>query len=109
MSKNGMIIDSHTSTHKDLKKLKGDKNLKYQLVTSKRSLEAITGKEIVSIAYPGCVADERSFSIVERKGYKLGFSCGRGIYHTFKNRFYLSRVHIYSNIESFKKAITKGL
>ncbi len=109
MSKNGMVIDSHTSTHKDLKKLKGDKNFKYQLVTSKRSLEEVTGKEIVSIAYPGCVADSRTFSIVERKGYKLGFACGRSIYHTYKNRFNLSRVHIYSNMESFKRAITKGL
>lgn len=109
MSKNGMVIDSHTSTHKDLKRLKGSKNFKYQLIDSKDKLEKLTKKNISSIAYPGCVADSRTFKIVKEAGYKVGFSCGRSIYHRYKNRFYLSRVHVYSNMTSFKKAITKGL
>ena len=109
MVKDGMIVDSHTSTHRDLKKLQGTKNFKFQLVDSKEKLEKTTGQEIVSIAYPGCVADKRSFDIIKKNGYLLGFSCGRTIMHRYSRRFYLSRVHVYSDMERFKKALTKGL
>jgi len=109
MVKNGMVVDSHTSTHRDLKKLKGEKNFKYELKSSRKKLESITEQPIVSIAYPGCVADKRTFDVLKEYGYKVGFSCGRSIYHKYKNRYYLSRVHIYSNMDSFKRAITKGL
>jgi len=109
MVKNGMIIDSHTSTHRDLKRLKGDNNFRYELKTSKKTLEGITGQKIVSIAYPGCVADKRTLDVLKGYGYQVGFSCGRSIYHRYKNRYYLSRVHVYSNMDSFKRAITKGL
>lgn len=109
MSKDGMIIDSHSSTHKDLRVLNNKKQLKYEITSSKYKLQNITGQNIVSIAYPGCVADKESFEVVGSTGYKLGFSCGRTIYHYYKNRFYLSRIHVYSNMTSFKKALTVGL
>lgn len=109
MSKNGMVIESHTSTHRDLKKLKGDKNFRYELKSSKDALEGITKKKIVSIAYPGCVADNRTFNVLSNFGYEIGFSCGRSIYHRYKNRYYLSRVHVYSDMNSFKKALVRGL
>lgn len=109
MSKNGMIIDSHTSTHKDLTKLKKASDFKYQLVTSKKTLEAITGKTIESIAYPGCVGYKQSSKIIESAGYEVAFSCGKSIYHSYKNRFNLSRIHVFSNMTSFKRALTIGL
>lgn len=109
MAKHGMIIDSHTSTHRDLKRLKGDKNFRYELKTSKKTLEGTTGQTIASIAYPGCVADSRTLNVLKDYGYRIGFSCGRSIYHKYKNRYYLSRVHVYSNMDSFKRAITRGL
>lgn len=109
MAKNGMVINSHTSTHRDLKRLKGEKNFKYELRSSKKKLEGITGKTAVSIAYPGCAADSKTFNLLKGYGYQIGFSCGRSIYHRYKNRYYLSRVHVYSNMESFKRALTRGL
>lgn len=109
MARNGMIIDSHTSTHRDLKRLKGTKNLDFELRKSKRTLRNITNQGVVSIAYPGCVADSRTFKIVKEAGYKVGFSCGSSIYHRYRNRYYLSRVHVYSNMSSFKKMLNSGM
>lgn len=109
MSRKGMIIDSHTTMHENLKNVKSTKQLKYELVRAKKDLEKITGKEILSIAYPGCVADNRSFKIVKENGYQLGFSCGKTIYHKYSNRFYLSRVHVFNDMARFKRALTVGL
>jgi len=109
MHKAGMIIDSHTTMHEDLKRVKSTKQLKYELVSSKKALEAVTHQTIVSIAYPGCVADNRTFKIIKANGYKLGFSCGSGIDHFYKNRYYLSRVHVFNDMYRFKKALSWGL
>lgn len=109
MSNNGMIIDSHSSTHKDLKVLDNRNQLRYEINSSKAKLQGITNKKIVSIAYPGCVGDSQSFNQVASSGYLLGFSCGRTIYHYYSHRFYLSRVHVYSNMTSFKNALAYGL
>lgn len=109
MARGGMIIDSHTSSHPDLRKVPANKNLRYQITTSKKTLEHLTKQKVVSIAYPGCVADSRTFKIASAGGYLLGFSCGRTIYHKYSNRYYLSRVHVYSDMASFKRALTVGL
>ena len=53
ISDNGMVIESHSSTHPDLSKIKNTKTLIYEILTSKNTLQKITGKTIVSIAYPG--------------------------------------------------------
>jgi len=109
MAKNGMIIDSHTSTHRDLKRLKGEKNFVFELRSSKKKLEGITGQAIVSIAYPGCAADSKTFNLLKGYGYQIGFSCGKSIYHKYKNKYFLSRIHIYSDMASFTRALTRGL
>lgn len=109
MSANGMVIDSHTVLHEDLRALNSKKQIKYEVNTSKNQLEYVTGKKIVSIAYPGCVADGDVFNQVASSGYLLGFSCGSTIYHYYSHRFYLSRIHVFNTLTSFRRALEIGL
>lgn len=109
MSSNGMVIDSHTSTHRDLSKLKKQSDLKYELVNSKTKLEKITGKTIESLAYPGCVGYKQSVKILQQAGYKMAFSCGKSITQNYSYRYNLSRVHVFNNMSTFKQILVKGL
>lgn len=102
MSDAGMIIDSHSETHRDFLQI-DDAALWEEIGGSKTALEAVTGKTIVSICYPGCTVDDRGINIVASSGYKLGFSCGRSIDHTFNNRYVLSRIHVYEEMDNFQQ------
>ncbi len=105
MADAGMIIDSHSKTHKDLTKI--DDELLYQeIVGSKASLEGATGKRIISLCYPGCVVDSRGIQIAASSGYLLGFSCGKAIDHVYTNRFVLSRIHVYDDMDNFMKIMS---
>jgi peptidoglycan/xylan/chitin deacetylase (PgdA/CDA1 family) len=54
MSDNGMVIDSHSSTHVDLTKVTDPTQLSYEVISSKYALQTTTGKTVYSFAYPGC-------------------------------------------------------
>lgn len=105
MSDNGMDIESHSSNHPDLTKVDSS-SLIQQIAGSKSSLQHATGKTVYSIAYPGCGYNGTVTSIVASSGYSLGFSCGRSIDHYYTNRFTLSRVHIFNNMDSFVKILS---
>ena len=106
MSDNGMEIGSHTATHIDLTKEESDTSVKNEIFNSKGSLQYATGKTIYFIAYPGCVADSRSFEYTGSAGYLIGLSCGKGIDHTFRSRLSLSRVHVFNDMTSFIKLLS---
>ncbi len=108
MSDNGMDIQSHSRTHPMFRKTDSE-SLVSEIAGSKADLERITGKKVTSIAYPGCEADQRGFEIVRSSGYKTGFSCGRYIDYRENNRYYLSRVHVFNDMESFVKMLSVGL
>lgn len=108
MSDNGMDIQSHSRTHPMFRKTDSE-SLVSEIAGSKADLERITGKKVTSIAYPGCEADQRAFEIVSSSGYKTGFSCGRYIDYRENNRYYLSRVHVFNDMESFVKMLSVGL
>lgn len=102
MADAGMIIDSHSESHRDLTKL-DDASLLEEIAGSKSALEAVTGKKIVSMCYPGCVVDDRGIGMVAGSGYSLGFSCGKAIDHVYKYRYVLSRIHVYDDMDNFQK------
>ncbi len=102
MADNGMIIDSHAATHRDLRAL-DEGELWSEISGSKAALQGITGKPVYSIAYPGCTADGRGTSIAASSGYLVGFSCGSKIDHYWGQRFVLSRIHVYDDMDNFKK------
>ncbi len=106
MAKNGMIIDSHSSTHIDLAKENNQEKLSSEIVGSRYTLQSATGQDVVSIAYPGCVADSDAYSYVAQAGYLIGGSCGRSIDHYYRGRLSLSRVHVFSSLDSLKNILS---
>jgi peptidoglycan/xylan/chitin deacetylase (PgdA/CDA1 family) len=106
MSDNGMDIQSHTSTHPDLTRISDSSILQREIGGSKLTLESVTEKEVISIAYPGCVGNPLAFNITANSGYKLGFSCGRSIDHLYIKRLALNRVHAPHSMDTFKKALS---
>ena len=106
MANSGMRIDSHTSTHPDLTKLYDSSILSSEIVGSRNTLRGATGQEVFSIAYPGCVVDSKGYPYVKQAGYLLGVSCGRSVDHTLKNRFSLSRVHIFNSMDNLKGVLS---
>ena len=106
MSDGGMDIQSHTETHPDLVKLNDLNRLYNEVGGSKSIIEGITGKPVIAIAYPGCVADTKTFNAVASYGYKLGFSCGKSIDHRYQYRLSLSRIHNTQDIDGLKKILS---
>jgi peptidoglycan/xylan/chitin deacetylase (PgdA/CDA1 family) len=107
MANNGMGIESHSKTHPDLTKVSTEE-LSAEIVGSKSVLESITGKSVTGIAYPGCVADDRAFPIVQGGGYVAGFSCGRSIDISTSSKFMIPRVHIDNGLDGFIKILSVG-
>lgn len=108
MSDAGMDIQSHTRTHK-LLPYENSATQQIEIGNSKGDIEAVTGKKVTAIAYPGCVGNSASLSIARSSGYRLGFSCGRGIDMDEQSRYYLPRVHAFDDFDLFVKSLSIGL
>jgi peptidoglycan/xylan/chitin deacetylase (PgdA/CDA1 family) len=109
MSDAGMVIDSHSVTHRDLSKIWDTDVLRNEIVESKSVIQSITGKTVTSFCYPGCVANTTGINLVAANGYLLAFSCGKSIDHYYDNRYTLSRLHVYDDLEQFKKILSGTL
>ena len=108
MSDGGMYIESHSNTHAYFNKI-SNSMINEEMALSKSIIEGITGKSVSLFAYPGCAADHRSFDIAKNNGYKAAFTCGQYIDINPNQRYYISRVHPYNDMESFIKMISVGL
>jgi peptidoglycan/xylan/chitin deacetylase (PgdA/CDA1 family) len=64
----GIEIGSHTLDHTQLTKA-SDQDMARQLIASKRSLEAMTGQPVVSIAYPFGSYDDEIVRNTTKAGY----------------------------------------
>jgi peptidoglycan/xylan/chitin deacetylase (PgdA/CDA1 family) len=51
-----------------------DDEIRYELKESKRRLENMTGKPVISCAYPLGSYDDRVMDIVKERGYQFGIS-----------------------------------
>jgi len=100
MAQNGMIIESHSSTHIDLAKETNASRLYSEIVGSRYALQGATGQDVITISYPGCVADKETYTYVSQAGYLLGGSCGRGIDHYYSKRLSLQRVHVFDSLDN---------
>lgn len=106
MAQNGMIIESHSATHIDLAKETNTDRLYSEIVGSRYALRSATGQQIITISYPGCVADKEVYTYVAQAGYLLGGSCGRGIDHYFSKRLSLQRVHVFDSLDNLKNILS---
>lgn len=108
MSDAGMDIQSHSSTHVDFSKTTSER-IATEIRSSKAILEGVTGKPVRALAFPGCLGDSRAFELLGSSGYTTAYSCGKHIDIAYNNRFYISRVHVFDDMESFVKMISVGL
>lgn len=69
----GHEIGSHSLTHQDLV-LISHKEAEYELSESKKILEDITGREIVSISFPWGSWNKRTWDLALQCGYKIAFA-----------------------------------
>lgn len=77
MSDYGIDIESHTVSHLRLSELSYEQQLN-ELKSSKEALEKLTGKPVISIAYPEGKYNEDTMKAVLEAGYTMGFTIDRG-------------------------------
>lgn len=107
MASNNMEIGSHAVSHPVLSRMT-DAEMQKELKVSKQSIETMTGKACLSIAYP--VGGHNEFTqkvqnAAETAGYEYGLSYISGINKAKAlKQFSLSRLHIerYTSNEEFK-------
>ncbi|MCD6098784.1 polysaccharide deacetylase family protein [bacterium] len=78
LSNSGIIIGSHTRSHRALSSLSAHE-IRNELSYSKKLLEDITGKPVEAISYPFGDWDERVIDIASETGYRVGFSIAKGM------------------------------
>jgi peptidoglycan/xylan/chitin deacetylase (PgdA/CDA1 family) len=106
MSDAGMDIESHTASHLDLAKVTDQAQLNTEIIGSRSVLRSIVKKDVVSVSYPGCTFNSQVVTTAVNAGYKFGVSCGKYIDHNPKALFGLHRMHIYNDVENFKKRLS---
>ncbi|MCK5271063.1 MAG: polysaccharide deacetylase family protein [Sedimentisphaerales bacterium] len=73
VDEDGFELISHTASHPKLTRI-SDSQLKHELEDSKKTLESITGCEVVAICYPHGDYDARVCHAAQEAGYRLGFT-----------------------------------
>lgn len=93
LSENGIDIQSHTFSHKDLNSMSYDDQLN-EFIKSKKSLEKLTSKKITAIAYPKGLFNDDTLKASKDAGYDIGFTVKKGFAYKNENNFKINRVLI---------------
>ena len=106
MSDYGIDIESHTATHSHLDQLTYEEQLK-ELKDSKEKIESITGKKVLSVAYPYGDLNEDSTKAVKEAGYSLAFTTNLGYSDRDDTPVKLDRIYVSSRytMERFKSRL----
>ncbi len=92
MTDSGLVeIGSHTFNHPDLRKLK-IKDAKFEIEASKKKLEAISGKTVLSFCYPFGLYNKDFFSILSEASYLTAISTIPGTRQGEENIWILRRI-----------------
>lgn len=97
MADAGFGIGSHTWDHHRVDEFTED-DLDQQLVGSRETLEEITGKKIVDLAYPYGAWDEDGAGLVERAGYRAAYQLMDKPLDTSNPLYSLRREMVASNL-----------
>ncbi|MDE0610200.1 MAG: polysaccharide deacetylase family protein [Anaerolineaceae bacterium] len=93
MAAQGMSIESHSRSHRDLSGLERDL-LVYELLGSRESLEAWTGVEPTAIAWPFGKHDALARQVAREAGYRMALSTRAGVLHDSTGLFDLARLRV---------------
>jgi peptidoglycan/xylan/chitin deacetylase (PgdA/CDA1 family) len=94
MSVAGTEFGSHTVMHSNLSQCSSEK-IRKELVESKQVIEQLTGREIISIAYPYGAVNEAIKSIAVETGYKFGIATNSGPLKFYEDLFEIHRIQIF--------------
>jgi len=86
-------LQSHTVTHKNLAEV-DEKVLKFELMTSKQSLEDKLHRTITTIIYPSGGYNEKVITEAKRAGYKMGVTTIEGLNYYKDNTMTVKRFTI---------------
>ena len=106
MSDYGIDIQCHTVNHVHLDTLSYEEQLS-ELRHSKEIIEKITGKEVLSVAYPFGDYNSESIKAAKEAGYKLAFTTHLGLSDRNDDIYALDRIYIssYYNMDTFKQLL----
>ncbi|MDR3597818.1 polysaccharide deacetylase family protein [Clostridium sp.] len=90
MSDYGMDIESHTVSHKRLSTMTYEDQLK-ELKNSKKAIEELTHRTVISIAYPEGKYNNNTKKAVVDAGYAMGFTIERGVANRSDNLAQIQR------------------
>ncbi|MCL5795174.1 MAG: polysaccharide deacetylase family protein [Patescibacteria group bacterium] len=92
IAKSGLVeIGAHTMDHSYLTGLPSY-SIKYEVEQSKKDLERIIGKPVVSFAYPYGAFNNETIDIVRKAGFNSAVTTISGLYALDVNRFFLHRI-----------------
>jgi peptidoglycan/xylan/chitin deacetylase (PgdA/CDA1 family) len=89
----GTEIGSHTVGHVDLTRQSAD-GLSYQVTDSKRALEALLGRPVISFCYPYGRFGRREAAAVAAAGYQDATTTMGGSWHSLSDRFTWTRLRV---------------
>lgn len=109
MSDYGIDIESHTVNHRNIlnEKLTYDEQLE-EFKNSKETLEKITGKPVLAIAYPFGDFNDNSIKAAKEAGYSLAFKTDLGYSNRADGALTLDRIYVSSrySMDLFKNRLT---
>lgn len=86
----GWTIGCHSATHTDFSNL-SNKEIKKEIIQSKKDLEKALGFKIKYFAYPKGYSSAKILTAVKKAGYSAAFCANSGIITKNENRFTLPR------------------
>ena len=109
MQQNGWSIQSHSITHSDNSKLDTDQ-LRYELIESKKIIEAELQQPVLHYAFPFGKYNAESLKALPECGYESAFTVHSGLCSPKNNLFRLPRLEMTTNddIEIFAKKMMTG-
>lgn len=102
----GMEIGAHTLTHRNLTEL-SDKEIKAEIVKSKKILEDELEIEIKTFCYPRGKYNKKIIEEVKQAGFKMACTTTQGYFSINDNIYEIKRFGIGEDMEGFK-AIVEG-
>ena len=95
LSQKGILIGSHSLTHRWLPHLADDQELESEIVDSKKRIEDEIGREVLHFSYPVGGVDERVADSVMKAGYRAAWVAGGRPRVTVRDSsFFIRRVKV---------------
>ena len=94
LSRHGIEIGSHTSSHSNLT-ISSPESVQKEVKESKSSLEQLLGNEVISFAYPYGALNEAAKQMVENAGYTFGVAADTGSFTFYSDLMGIRRSQVF--------------